>query len=219
MRGSIASYILNIPQHITTLRRLDDELGFVNKNAEKTTLARAAAVSDIRNLATFIAANHYMVPITNSNLIMNADATQCLTSGEAKRKVKVKVLKGRNTSDDPLKVLPTDKDSLTAFFIKYYMVIGAGGSLAPPIFIVADENMTEGRINVHEVHGLGIGVDPSSLGYVVFCKSRTLCHLFYTWLIESVIVPYVANIKISKNLDQDSVCWFTLDGESKQIVH
>jgi hypothetical protein len=47
---------------------------------QKTTLARAAAISDIRNLATFTAANHAMVPITNHNLIIFADANQCQTS-------------------------------------------------------------------------------------------------------------------------------------------
>lgn len=165
----------------STLRRLDKELGLKNKNAEKGTIARALAISGIRNLATFVAANHYMGPITNNNLIINADATQCQTSGEAKKKTKVKVSSGRNTSVDPLKVSSTETESLPCYFIKYYMVIGAGGSLAAPIYIVADDNMLENDVDVHKVSGLGIGVDPSSVGYAVFCKTRTLCHKFYEW--------------------------------------
>jgi hypothetical protein len=49
------------------LKRFDKELGLNDANAEKTTIARANAISDIRNLASFAAANHLMVPITNFN--------------------------------------------------------------------------------------------------------------------------------------------------------
>jgi len=68
---------------VSTMKRLDAELCIKNANAEKTTMARAKAVSDIRNLASFAAANHFMVPMINVNLIINADATQCRTSGES----------------------------------------------------------------------------------------------------------------------------------------
>ena len=124
------------------LKRLDKELGLKDANAEKTTIARENAISDIRNLASFAAANHLMIPITNFNLIINA--TQCKTSGESTQNVEVKVNKSRNTNHDPLKVLPGENESLTSLFIKYYMVFSAGGSLAPPIFIVADDNIQYG---------------------------------------------------------------------------
>jgi hypothetical protein len=208
---------ITIPS-ITTMKRLDEDLGLDDRKAEKTTLARARAISDIRNLASFIAANHCMIPKTNVNLIINADATQCKTSGESTKKIKVKVAKGRNTSIDPLKVLPAENESLTAFFIKYYMIFGAGGSLAMPIFILADDKMTSDDVDVHTIHGLGIGIDPNPVGYLVFCKSRTLCHAFYKWLVKDVLVPFVNKIKIDKQLDQDAQVFFTLDGESKQIV-
>jgi hypothetical protein len=167
----------------------------------------------------FAAANHLMVPIINFNLIINADATQCKTSGESTQKVEVKVEKGRNTNHDPLKVLPGENESLTSLFIKYYMVFSAGGSLAPPIFIVADDNMAPEEIDVKEIPGLGIGTDVSHNGYLVFCKTRSLCSKFYTWMLQSIILPpYVQQIRLKKYLDDDSTCWFTLDGESKQIL-
>ena len=200
------------------MKRLDKELGLKDANVEKTTIARANAISDIRNLASFAAANHLMVPITNFNLIINVDATQCKTSGESTQKVEVKVKKGRNTNHDPLKVLPGENESLTSLFIKYYMVFSAGGSLAPPIFIVADDNMASEEIYVKEIPGLGIGTDVSHNGYLVFCKTRSLSSKFYTWMLQSIILPYVQQIRLKKNLDDDSTCWFTLDGESKQIL-
>jgi len=64
---------------------LDKELGHINKNAEKTTIARANAISDIRNLASFAAANHLMLPMTSSHLI-KADDIKCKTSGDITKK-------------------------------------------------------------------------------------------------------------------------------------
>ena len=210
-------YDTTIPS-VSVMKRLDVELGLKNANAEKTTIARANAISDIRNLASFAAATHFMVPTTNLNLMINADATQCRTSGEITRKVRVKVNKGRNSSIDPMKVLPVKNESLTAFFIKYYMIFSAGGSLAPPIFIIANDDMKEGVINVQKVNGLGMGVDPNPIGYLVFCKSRGLCHEFYEWMLNEIVVPYVNKIKLHKSLNNDSTSWLTLDGESKQII-
>jgi len=48
-------------------------------------------------------------------------------------------------------VLPGENDSLTSLFIKYYMVFSAGGSLAPPIFIIADDNMVSEEIDTKEI--------------------------------------------------------------------
>jgi hypothetical protein len=80
---------------VSVLKRLDTELGLKTANAEKTTMVRAKTISDIRNLATFAAANHFMVPMTSFNLIINGDAAQCRTSGESTAKVQVKVVKSR----------------------------------------------------------------------------------------------------------------------------
>ena len=100
------------------MKRIDAELDHKNANAEKTTMAiseRAKAIPDIQNLASFAAANHFMVPMINVNLIINADATQCRRSGESTNHVQVKVVKGRNSNIDPMKVLPGKNEYLTAF--------------------------------------------------------------------------------------------------------
>jgi len=97
------------------------------------------------------------------------------------------------------------------------MVFSDGGSLAPPIFIVADDNIAPEEIDVKEIPSLGIGTDISHKGHLVFCKTRSSCSKFCTWMFQSIILPYVQQIRL-KNLDDDSTCWFTLDGESKQIL-
>ena len=67
--------------------------------------------------------------------------------------------------------------------------------VVPPIF-VADDSMQKNVIDVHQVNGLGIGIDPNHIGYLVFCESRGLCHKFYEWMLHEIIVPYVNKIKI-----------------------
>jgi hypothetical protein len=67
-------------------KRVDEYLGTTNQNAERDTKARAAAVSDIRNLASFAAANHFMHSIANTNLFINSDATTIQVGGDLKKK-------------------------------------------------------------------------------------------------------------------------------------
>ena len=68
------------------------------------------------------------------------------------------------------------------------MIFDAGGNLAAPIFILADKNIDKNTIDVQIVTVLGIGVEPNSIGNVVFCKSRISYHFYYEWLI-SIISP------------------------------
>ena len=80
---------------IKYLNNIKSSIGFKNGNAERTmsneeiTIARAKAISDIRNIASFAAANHYIVPKVNYKLVINADATQFQLGGDSKRKTKV----------------------------------------------------------------------------------------------------------------------------------
>jgi len=89
------------------LKWLDEQLGLEDENAEKTTIARANTVSDIRILHPLPQLIMQWLTSQKFNLIINADATQCKTSGECTQKVEVKVGEGRNTNKDkePLKVL------------------------------------------------------------------------------------------------------------------
>ena len=70
--------------------------------------------------------------------------------------------------------------------------------------------MDDNGIDSHNVSGLGIGIDPNTIGFIVYCKTRTLCHMFYQWKIEDIIVFYINKIKIDKNMNQDSIVYHGL---------
>jgi hypothetical protein len=103
-------------------------------------------------------------------------------------------------------------------FIKYYLIISAGGFVAFPIFIIADEKMKDGEIDPYEIPGLGVGNSADSKGFIIFCKKRTLCKCFYDWMNCEVLVPFVKEITKSQKLPDNSVSYFTLDGEGTQMA-
>jgi hypothetical protein len=72
-------------------------------------------------------------------------------------------------------VLPKRNEQLTAYFIKFYHVISAGGLMAPPIFICEDKNMEAEAISAHEIRGLGVGVQSTKIGPSVNCSIANYC--------------------------------------------
>ena len=64
-----------------------------------------------------------------------------------------------------------ENNQLTCLYIKYYLLMHAYGAAAKPVFVIADENMKEDDISVFKEPGFGTGVDYSSYGWAVFCKS------------------------------------------------
>ena len=81
----------------TNRRELHVIMNLSNKNAERHSLARAAAESDIRNLVSFAAAaNHWVISHCNHKLYINADATQFQVGGSLQQTMKVKVYNERN---------------------------------------------------------------------------------------------------------------------------
>ena len=149
-------------------------------NAEQTTDARAKATGDKINAISVAAAHFLMMPLSNPHITINADGTSYQTGGGLTDKVSIiydpEEQAKRGT---PLKVLPVKGSSLTAFFVKFYLCINATGASAPPVYIVADDNMKEGDIDCHEVPGLGIGTEVTSSGYIVFAKTRAVNEAFY----------------------------------------
>jgi hypothetical protein len=78
---------------------------------------------------SFAVAQDLMVAMVDHRLIINADSTQFRVGGDADRHLQVIY--------SPLKTTPTcDNETITAYFIKYYCIMSAGGYLADPIFVV-----------------------------------------------------------------------------------
>lgn len=200
-----------------TLGTIHKQLKIKNGNAELTTNARAIACSDVRNAVSMCAAQHLMVPLVDHFLILNMDATQYTVGNSCSSTAKVNFTI-RPSSGKSLQVTKDKKNSgITSYFIKHYLLISAGGIAADPVYIIADENMTKEDIDVHTVSGLGHGVGIENKGYVVFAKTRCVNVKFYEWYNTAVLVQFIINIKAHRNLSNDSVAWFQLDGEAVQI--
>ena len=95
--------------------RRELEMNLSNKNAERHTLARAAAESEIRNLVSFAAANYWLISHCDHKLYIHADATQFQVGGSLKQSMKAKAYNGRNSNTYPYKVLPSENENLTSF--------------------------------------------------------------------------------------------------------
>jgi hypothetical protein len=182
-------------------------------NAEKTTTSRAEACADVRNLLTFAAMNHYMVPNVSNLLCINSDATQFAVGYDCEKKIRVKFAGRRSGIRGPLK----DDSGITLFFIKFYLLISAGGYQSDPVYVIADSTMDSGDIDVRAVNGLGIGTQVSNKGYIVFSNTRACNLRFYKWFNSYIVIPFINEIKGQYGLRGDDLSWYQLDGEAKQI--
>lgn len=214
-----------IPAHKSLSKRtiggIELELNVKTAMAEKTTDARAIAVSDIRNAVSFAAMNSYMVQSmkVNPKLILNADASQFKVGSDCKQNIQIKYAETESIKlEGPLKSLPNVADKgITAFFMKYYLLMSAFGDQADPVFVLADSSMDSESIDVFEVVGLGISNVVGGKAWVVFCKTRCYNLQFYTWFNTTVLVPWVMQIRSIYHLSASDIAWFQLDGEPVQI--
>ena len=128
-----------------TIERLEAESKTITKNSEAVTAARQIATSDVRNAITFGGMNAMMVEYSIPQLIVNMDSTQFCVGYNNNKKLEIKFIGEVN---GPLKSNPSkDRNSNgLAYFIKVYIVITAFGNQAPPVYVVADDNMTEKRL-------------------------------------------------------------------------
>jgi hypothetical protein len=199
-----------------TKNRILEDTGLKKTKAEEATDARIQACSCFRNLFTFITANSIMTSITKPNLILNMDATQFCVGGGTE-KVEVVVPKGKHSN---LKCKAQKLNyGTTHYFVKYYLILTAAGMAAPPIFLLADAKMNHHDCDVHMLEGLGCSTNPKeNLSYVVYTKTRCANAAFYKWIIEDIIVQFVADIRRAlPEKWKNQAAWFQLDGEWTQI--
>ena len=201
-----------------SIERYMQKMGVRDGNAEQTTDARAKATGDKINAISVAVAHFLMMPLSDPNITINADGTSYQTGGGLTDKVRIVYDPEEQAKRGmPLKVLPVKGSSHTAFFVKFYLCMTATGTTAPPIYIVADNNMKEGEIDVHEIPGLGIGTEVNSGGYIVFAKTRAVNENFYRWWFASIYIIFVEALRLRYSIDPKIPSYFTLDGEDTQI--
>jgi len=215
-RGNSISAVKPVSR--TKLYTLKKELGLSVKFAEETTKARAEACSCFRNMFCFMVANWLMASNTIPPLILNLDATQFKVGCANNGRVKVIVSDGDADSHN-IKAMPQEKNhGITAYFIKYYLLISAAGKVATPVYVVADESMNANEFDAYDAPSLGASTDATSTGKVVFVPTRGCNKAFYEWLNINIVIPFVVAIKTTLGPDfADEGAWFQLDGEPIQI--
>ena len=179
------------------------------------THARIFAESDPRNLYSFAMMNQAFLSEIDACCVFNWDATQYCVNAEGFATIVKCKSEGRD-------VVPT---SLSAgglgFAIKYYHFHNANGDVAPAVFIVADDTMSEDDLFWEEITGLSHTQLVDASGYLVFTKTRNCNAAFYRWYAFHVVAPFVLkcrNIHKSVNADGTPMRAFVVcDGEASQI--
>ena len=198
-----------------SIRRLEAEQGTMRKNSEAVTVARQIATSDVRNAVTFGAMNAMMTEVTPPHLIINRDSTQFAIGYDAQKRTQVQFI---GQVSGPLKALPskTKHSSGLAYFIKVFITVTAFGHEGPPVYLVADDNIAEGEFDPHRVVGIGVGTEVGSVGYLVFCKSRSPPATFFKWYDNTILFDFIDVIRRTYDIE-DTYAWYQLDGEINQV--
>lgn len=200
------------------IRKTKRKLGIEAVPAQLTTQARADAESDSRNAIAFAT---LCVTIHKAKLhpsmILNADATQFNVGGFTSGKLRAG--ETTNTKKSRRNVLPSTntKKHKNAYNIKYYLLIAANGSRADPVYIIGDDCMNPEDLDVYVVPQLASSDYPAATAYVVFMKTRVPNKKFYRWFNQTVLIPFVVGQRSRLSSSDNTVAFFTLDGETNQI--
>lgn len=209
-----------------TILRASKALGVTNGLAEATTNARIVGCGEIRNQVS-LAAMTLSTPEIDQRLVLNFDSSGFTVGGKGADDVEIKYVKeekgakkkinrtapsrGRQVSPDP------DDQGFTRYTIKYVLLMCAGGFQAAPIYVLADDNMGEEEFRSYKAKGLGVGTNLDSHGHVVIMKNRTGNAAFHRWLLTSVMIPWVEDLKKYYDIGADKWAALNIDGEPTQM--
>ena len=118
--------------------------------AEVLTTARKIAIADKWNTVSFAAMNHLMSRVTERDLVLNMDSTQFRVGRVSDGSIEVSFVKEQRSNKKALKVDEPGQqsDGSMAFYIKYYLLMSAGGFTSDPIYVVADDKMKADEIDI-----------------------------------------------------------------------
>lgn len=141
--------------------------------------ARIEAEADPRNAFSMICLVKGYCEGLDTNLIMNWDATQYIVSDELQFKgIYIKAERGEASA------LTAPSAGGLSFAVKLYHLHNCSGVSAPPVFVVADDNLPEDVIHCKQVKGLGMRGGPDAFGWVCLSKTRACNPAFYRWFAE-----------------------------------
>ena len=116
---------------------------------------------DIYNAISFAVMNHAIVPLCQPHLIINYDATQYKVGYDDGKQV-LSILPESESHIQKKARKIKEKKGITAYFKKYMCMVNAFGNTSNPVFLIADDKMSEIDFDVHQVNGLGTTTAVSS---------------------------------------------------------
>lgn len=221
MRRGHAPLISKLPTK-QTLNKILDACGVSKVKGRRISQARVDAVDDPRNPITHAAAVEVMCKGRSPSLVVNWDTTQfSCRADDAEGKILVsrrlcsQGVEGRSMSSGEL-----------AVFIKYLSIYWAIGNAAPPILIVANDNLDSEEIVVEKVFLLSHLSGPLDFGYIMWVKSRGMNLAAFQWCFEHVLIPLCREMRESLGFDlADPMCdkeaamtAFFMDGEQLGVA-
>jgi hypothetical protein len=196
-------------------------------NGEGSSNARLDAEADLRSAISLGVACELMIPLTCHDISLNSDATQFQVGGDSGGGNKVACCYVADDEPDDsefpessrrpseLKVQKRSGSNLTAFFVKYYCLCTCSGLVAPPIYMIANDDMDKNEVDIHHVPSIGLhGLEN---GWIIFMKTRVPPVPFYEWFLIHVLLPWIAFIREQRGISADKFAWFQQDGETEQI--
>ncbi len=171
-----------------TLKKVLTEVKAIKVKGQQTTNARVNAICDPRNFFTFAIMCAVCCRGLDSKLILNWDAT---TFGVSKDDGDALVYINDEEFDNSKPVTGLASGD-TCLFIKLYHYHNAFGTIAPPVYVIADDTLSESDFEFYEVKSLSRnGCEGNGTGYACFTKTRAGNDQFYKWFNERVIVPFI----------------------------
>ena len=193
-----------------TLRMCKKSMNLGERVAQLKTSARIDAERGPRNSFAMAAMIKAFCKHLSPAMLFNWDATQYALSTD---KDEICVFqKGKDFGP-----LTSESGGGTFLSIKHYHFHNANGTVAPPVFVVADDSMDPEAFIWDEVPELSTSTDVNGKAYLCRCRTRNGNSAFYRWYGTFVVALFVIIVRDrtkSKNPDGTPMRAFvTCDGE------
>jgi hypothetical protein len=156
-----------------------------------TTQAFLNSLANPRDAITHAIAMETLCKGRNPRLIANMDTTQFCCEFDAQSTNVLSLTKTNNADSS---------SSSTAFFVNCLSIYFAGGYVAPPILIVANENINPDEFEVVKVNELSHSCEPCAYGYLAFTASGTANKALFKWVFMNILFPTIEVVRAQCHL-------------------
>lgn len=190
-----------------TVKMIVSSIGATKRKPQIVSNARFKAGSDPRMAYSMWIMALACTNNTPKQMIWNWDATTFIitVNGKGKPVIIVKV------EGDERPVSLVDDETLD-IFIKWMHMGSASGQAIPFVVLVAIDGLKPDEFKVFQVPGLSYSAVPGTVGYLCFTKTRAGNAKFFSWFLNEIAIPSVANTRAFHQ--SDSRAFVSCDGEA-----